>query len=87
MKAGSLIVWLEGGGLHSVADSTMEPIEALARKIRSERVITVGKKEVPVIQAMVVKVNGGDATTVKRFSCRAEGNRERIMAEQAKAKK
>jgi hypothetical protein len=87
MKAGILTVWLEGGGLHSVADASLEPILKMADKIRKDRVVSVGKKEVNVVEAVVLKYNGGDAYAVKRFNCRAEGNRERIVAEQKKAAK
>jgi hypothetical protein len=87
MKAGILTVMLDGGGLHSVADASVDTILELASKVRADRVIAVGKKNVPVIEAIVLKYNGGDASIVKRFSCRAEANREKIMAAQAKAKK
>jgi hypothetical protein len=87
MKAGVLVVMLDGGAMQAIASPTMDVIEAAAAKVRKDRTFKIGKSENAVIEAVVVRYNGGDATVAKRFSCRAEANRERIIAEQAKARK
>ncbi len=84
-KCSLLVAWLNDGTLHCVPSATMAPIDELAGIVRKERAITVGKKQIPVVQAVVISANGGAATMVKRIPCAAEANREKIIAEQAKA--
>jgi hypothetical protein len=86
MKVSSLIAWLGDGTLHSVVSETRGPIDELAGIVRKERAITVGKKSFPVVQALVLQANGGDATVVKRIQCAAEAKREALVAESVKAK-
>ena len=84
MKVSSLIAWLDNGTLHSVVSETFGPIDELAGIVRKERAITVGKKSIPVVQAVVTVVNGGDARVVKTIKCAAEAKREALVAESAK---
>ena len=87
-KCSVLVAFLDDGSLHSVASPVMQPIDELARKVRAERSILVGKKQCPVVQAVVISSNGGAADVIKRIPCAAEANREKIVAEQkAKIKK
>lgn len=85
MKVSSLIAWLNDGTLHSVVSETFGPIDELAGVVRKERAIQVGKKQIPVIQALVVQANGGDAKLVDRIMCAADARREQLERE-AKAK-
>ena len=81
MKVSTLIAWLDDGTLHSVTSETFGPIDELAGVVRRDRTITVGKKSVPVVQAVVISMNAMDARVVKRIMCAAEAKREKLIAE------
>lgn len=88
MKGAALVVWCDGGGMHPVAASeTVAPIDALADKIRKDRSVKIGKENVDVTDVAVIRVNGGDASIVRRFNCRTDATRERNMAEAKKPAK
>lgn len=85
MKVSTLIAWLDDGTLHSVASETAQPIDELAGIVRKERSITIGKKTIPVVQALVLQSNGGSARLSQRIMCASDANREALVAEQKKA--
>jgi len=87
MKAHVLIVWLEKGGICApVANESLLPVLAEARKIRTDRVVKIGEKLEPVISAQVVSFSGRP-----RITCRADKIREDdaavVAAKAAKAAK
>ena len=87
MKGAALLVWVDGGGMACpVVSETMAEVDAIADKVRRERVIGKGNKSLDVAEAIVVRINGGDAAIMRRIACRSEKRREAIMAEQAAAK-
>jgi hypothetical protein len=86
MKSSIVVCQLDSGVLHSVALPTFaEASDALAR-VRKDRVIEVGKKSVPVLQAVLITQNAMAAQVIKAVNCRAESVREGIVAEANKAK-
>lgn len=86
MKSSILVCQLDSGVLHSVASPTFAEAQNAFARVRKDRNIEVGKKIVPVLQAVLISQNAMSSQVVKAVNCSGEATRERLEAEAKKAK-
>lgn len=73
MKAAALILKLEDGTMHAVANASAVPLQNLAKEIRASGAYTVGKKPAKVTEVIGLTFNGGVGVPWAAF-------RPRVMA-------